>query len=137
LSVDTISWSGDHPGFVIEALFKNNDSVTETQRAFRTRFGLYATDAVPDFRYWAENNPRNLHQRPLHSPRVTVWGTVSRLGVVGPCFFKEGGKTVTVNSNRYCETLVKFLRPRFEEFDSDDSFGFSRTGPQSTLLVVR
>ena len=42
-----MSWSGEHGGFVIEALFKN-DSVTATQRAFRTRFGLYATDAVPD-----------------------------------------------------------------------------------------
>ena len=47
LSVDTMSWSGEHRGFVIEAFFKN-DSVTATQRAFRTRFGLYATDAVPD-----------------------------------------------------------------------------------------
>ena len=42
-----MSWSGEHGGFIIEALFKN-DSVTATQRAFRTRFGLYATDAVPD-----------------------------------------------------------------------------------------
>jgi hypothetical protein len=79
-----MSWSSEHHGFVIEAFFKNNDSVTETQRAFRTRFGLYATGAVPDFRYWAENNPRDLHQKPLHSPQVTVWCAVSRLGVVGP-----------------------------------------------------
>jgi len=43
-----MSWSGEHRGFVIEAFFKNNDSVTATQRAFRTRFRLYATDAVPD-----------------------------------------------------------------------------------------
>ena len=223
-----MSWSGEHRGFVIEAFFKNNDSVTATQRAFRMRFGLYATDAVPErktilqwvsnmrasgsalprkpsgrpqnvrthenvrvrasieqsprrsarkhtaalgisdrtvrrilhadlrmhlykmmvaqelsvtdwetcrtlsedilqhvlptavlwssdevhfrlsgtvnkqnFRYWAENNPCDLHQRPLHSPLVTVWCAVSRLGVVGPYFFKEGGETVTVTSNRY------------------------------------
>ena len=24
-------------------------------------------------RYWADPNPRELHQRPLHSPKVTVW----------------------------------------------------------------
>jgi len=42
-----MSWSGEHRGFVIEAFFEN-DSVTATQRAFRTRFGLYATDAFPD-----------------------------------------------------------------------------------------
>jgi hypothetical protein len=97
-------WSGEHRCFVIEAFFKNNDTVTETQRAFRTRFGLYATDAVPDFWYWAENNPRNLNQRPLHSPQVTVWCAVSHFGVVGPYFLEEGGETVSVNSNRYCET---------------------------------
>jgi len=48
LSVDTISWPAERRGFVIEALFKNKYTVTATQRAFRTRFGLYATDAVPD-----------------------------------------------------------------------------------------
>ena len=40
-------WSGEQGGFVIAAFFIN-DSVTATQRAFRTRFGLNATDAVPD-----------------------------------------------------------------------------------------
>ena len=43
-----MSCSGERPGFVIETFFKNNDSVTATRRAFRTRFGLYAADALPD-----------------------------------------------------------------------------------------
>ena len=43
-----MSWSSEHRDFVIEAFFKNNDSVTATQRAFQTRFGLNATDAVSD-----------------------------------------------------------------------------------------
>jgi len=47
-SVDTMNWSGEHRGSVIEACSKKNDSVTATQRAFRTRFGLCATDAAPD-----------------------------------------------------------------------------------------
>ena len=46
--VDTTSWSGEHRGFVIEVFFKNKDSVTATQRAYRTCCGLHATDAVPD-----------------------------------------------------------------------------------------
>jgi len=247
-----MSWSGEHHGFVIEALFKNNHSVTTTQRAFPTRFRLYATDAVPDrktiqqwvsnvtasgsalprkpsgrprnmrtpehvqrvrasieqsprrsarkhaaalgisdqtvrrilhtdlrmhpykmmvsqelsvkdwetwrtlsedilqhvpptaalwcsneahfhlsgtvnkqnFRYWAENDPRDLHQRPLHSPRVTVWCAVSHLDVVGPYFFEEGGETMTVTSNRYCEMFENFLWPRLEEFDDSEDFWF-------------
>ena len=34
-----MSWSGEHRGFVIEAFFKNNDSVTVTQRAFWRALG--------------------------------------------------------------------------------------------------
>jgi len=59
------------------------------------------------------------------------------VGVVGPYFFEEGGETVTITSNRYCEMLENFLRPRLEEFDDSEDFGFSRTGPQPTQLVVR
>jgi hypothetical protein len=83
-------------------------------------FQLSGTVNKQNFRYWAENNPRNLHRRPLHNPQATVWCTVSRSGAVGPYFFEEGGETVTVNFNPYCETLEKFLRPRLEEFHSED-----------------
>ena len=29
-----------------------------------------------NFRYWARANPHELHERPLHSERVTVWCAV-------------------------------------------------------------
>lgn len=208
-------WSGEHRGFVVEAFFKNSESVTATQRAFCTRFGLRANESVPDrktillwvkrvratgsalkrkplghptnvrtpeniarvrasielsparstrklasalrisertmqrilhtdvhlhpykimmgqeltpadwrrrmnccsgilaavlptgilwssdeahfrlsgavnnqhFRYWAAEDPREFHTRPLHSPKVTVWCAVSFIGVIGPYFF--------------------------------------------------
>jgi hypothetical protein len=41
-------WSGEQRGFVVEAFFKHGESVTATQMAFRTRFGLRANDSVPD-----------------------------------------------------------------------------------------
>jgi len=53
---------------------------------------------------------------------------VSRLGVVGPYFFEEGGETVTVTSNWYCEMLENFLRPRLEEFDGSGDFWFQQDG---------
>jgi len=49
-----------------------------------------------NFCYWAERNPRELQERPLHCPRVTVWCAVADFGVIGPYFFEEGGATVTV-----------------------------------------
>jgi hypothetical protein len=33
-----------------------------------------------NFRYWAKNNPRIIHERPPHSPKLTVWCAVSQLG---------------------------------------------------------
>jgi hypothetical protein len=52
-----------------------------------------------NFRYWAERNPREPQERPLHSPRVTVWCAVADFGVIGPYFFEEGGATVTVTAD--------------------------------------
>jgi hypothetical protein len=42
---------------------------------------------VQNCRYWASENPQQLHQRPLHSLKVTVWCCISKLGIVGPYFF--------------------------------------------------
>jgi len=33
-----------------------------------------------NYRYWAVENPRNLHERPLQSPTVTVWRAISKRG---------------------------------------------------------
>ena len=42
-----------------------------------------------NFRYWSQNNPRELHQRPLHSPKVTVWCAMGSFGVWDPTFLKR------------------------------------------------
>ena len=67
-------------------------------------------------RYWAKENPRELHERPLHCPRVTVWCGISIIGILGPYFFEEDNATVTVNSDRYCSMLENFLEPQLSEF---------------------
>lgn len=94
-------------------------------------FHLNSTVNKQNFRYWATENPRELHQRPLHSPKVTVWCAMSSIGIIGPHFFEEDGSTVTVNSVRYCDMLENFLRPRMEEFgreyDTED-FWFQQDG---------
>jgi len=47
---------------------------------------------------------------------------------VGPYFFEEGGVTVTMTSNRYCEMLKNFLRPKIEEYENRDAFWFQQDG---------
>lgn len=65
-----------------------------------------------NFRYWGPENPRETHERPLHSPRVTVWCAVGEKTVIGPYFFEENGVTVTVNSERYLAMLNDFFLPQ-------------------------
>jgi len=53
-----------------------------------------------NYQYWALENPCNLHERPLHSPKVTVWSAISKSGIIGPHFIKKNGITVKVKSYR-------------------------------------
>ena len=62
--------------------------------------------------FWAAENPPELHQRPLHTAKVSVWCGISKVGIDGPYFFEEEGVTVTVTSERYVEMLRNFLRPQ-------------------------
>jgi hypothetical protein len=39
-------------------------------------FHLNGTVNKQNLRYWAANNPRNIHERTFHSARVTVWCAV-------------------------------------------------------------
>ena len=91
-------------------------------------------------RYWASENPRELHQRPLHSPKVTVWCAVSAIGIIGPYFFQEDGITVTVTSQRYCNMLEEFLRPKLEEYGEEhntEDFWFQQDGLRPIQPIVR
>ena len=76
-----------------------------------------------NFRYWAERNPRIIQERPLHSPKLTVWCAISQFGVIGPYFFEEDGVTVTVNSERYVAMLQNYLQPRMEEIIENEGLG--------------
>mgnify|MGYP003623301927 CR=1 FL=1 len=81
-----------------------------------------------NFRYWAHDNPRELHERPLHSPRVTVWCAMSRCYVIGPYFFEEDGVTVTVNSIRYTHMINTFLRPELQMLNLEQDVWFQQDG---------
>ena len=92
-----------------------------------------------NFRYWAEDNPRELHQRPLHSPKVTVWCAVSKFGVIGPYFFEDDGSSVTVNSQRYLAMLEDFFEPKLEKLSEETNLGdiwFQQDGATSHTAQV-
>jgi len=76
-----------------------------------------------NFRYWADTNPRQLHERPLHSQKVTVWCAISKFGIIGPYFFEENGHTVTVTAQRYVFMLENFFEPKLQELSEQTNLG--------------
>lgn len=93
-------------------------------------FHLSGTVNKQNFRYWAEHNPRELHQKPLHSKRVTVWCAVGNCGIWGPYFFEENGQTTTVTSDRYTEMLRTFVKPKTDTV-TDHQIIFQQDGATS------
>ena len=69
---------------------------------------------------WSERNPRELHERSLHSDRVTVWCAISRVAIIGPYLFQENGRTLTVNSYRYLTMIQDFFFPALKEVELDN-----------------
>jgi hypothetical protein len=68
-----------------------------------------------NMRYWSGVNPRELHEKPLHAERVTVWCALSRTGIIGPWFFEENDRAVTVTSERYIQMIQEFFLPKLDE----------------------
>jgi hypothetical protein len=86
-------------------------------------------------RYWATENPHNIHQKPLHSATVIVWCGAASFGVVGPYFFEdEARRAVRVNEAHYTEMLRTFLEWSCRDLVLKTRLsGFSKTGQQLTL----
>ncbi|XP_069594588.1 bromodomain-containing protein 7 isoform X2 [Ranitomeya imitator] len=75
-----------------------------------------------NMRYWSEANPREVHERPLHSDRVTVWCAISRVGIIGPYFFQDNGRAITVNSERYLSMIQDYFQLALEAMELEDTW---------------
>ena len=63
-----------------------------------------------NLRYYAEENPKVILTKPLHSQRVTVWAGVWSRGFLGPVFFDE-----TLTGSRYLEMLKDAIFPILQQ----------------------
>ena len=80
-------------------------------------------------RYWAPENPQELHKRPLHSERLTVWCGIASFGVLGPYFFENNkGAAVTVTSKCYVAMLRNFCEPELRHGINLSSVWFQQDG---------
>ena len=85
-----------------------------------------------NFHYWSQANPQALHEKPLHSQKVTVCCAMSASGIIRLYFFEnEAGNAVTVNADRYVEMLQNFFTPQLARFPVNENTLFQQDGATS------
>jgi hypothetical protein len=89
------------------------DLVNNLLMSDEAHFHLTGAINRQNFRYWSMENLRELHQRPLHISKVTVWCAVSSFGIIGPYFFQDddNGQAFTISAECYTNMLEHFLAP--------------------------
>jgi hypothetical protein len=98
----------------------NPDILNNMLMTDEARFHLSGFVNKQNMRYWSPVNPKELHEMPLHSPKVTVWCGVGAFGIVGPYFFEnDNEETVIVNSERYVTMLEGFVEPQLRRLGID------------------
>ena len=97
-----------------------------------------------NYRYWAPEKPQELHQRPFHSERLTVWSGMASFGVLGSYVFEDNEcAAVTMTSERYVAMLRNFCEPQLRRRGIDlSSVLFQQDGAtahtaRSSMSVLR
>ena len=111
---------------------KDNEFLDKLWISDEAYFHLTGYVNMQNHHYWADSNPKEVHERPLQSSKVTVWCAVSSHGVIGPYFFENEERiTMTVTSNRYVEMLQSFVAPALNSFPQLHEAWFQQDGATS------
>ena len=87
----TLNWL-NHIWFSDEAHFYLNGAVNNHNEVF-----------------WGESRLEEISEKHLHGLKVTVFVTFNaKFGLMGPYWFEENGRTVTINSERFIVILDQF-----------------------------
>ena len=93
----------------------DNDDLNHVLMTDEANFHFCGNVSSQNCCYWATENPRDIHQKPLRSEKFTVWHVLASFGLTGPYFFEdEAGRAVAVNSARYTAMLSTFLEPELQ-----------------------
>jgi len=117
---------------MMDLIGEDKDLVNNIWMSDEAHFHLSGFVNKQNFLYWSQANPRALHEKPLHSQKVTVWCGLSASGIIGPYFFEnEAGNAVTVNADRYVEMLQNFFTPQLARFPVTENTLFQQDGATS------
>jgi hypothetical protein len=76
----------------LQLIYQNQELVNNLLMNNEAHFHLSGFVNKQNFCYWSATNPTGLHDRPLHSSKVTVWFTISSFRIIGPYFFEDERK---------------------------------------------
>ena len=92
-------------------------------------------------RYWAPDNPHELHHCPLHCEKVTVRCAVYFHGSFGPYFYENAEGCTVTDTERYKVMLETFLRIELHPCQQDlrwfQQDGATAHTAQISMQVVR
>ena len=90
--------------------------------------------------HWGSTKPTDVVQKPLHPVKVTVWCAISSSGLLGPYFYEENGRNVTVNGIRYLDLLANKFFPELSSFTLDNlldpEWYFMQDGARPHILTA-
>jgi hypothetical protein len=90
-----------------------NPNVNQLIMSDEANFHLCGALNKQNFHYWTEINPQQMHETPLHSPKVVALCGIASFGIYGPYFFEEeAGAAVTANTECYGALFADFLAPQ-------------------------
>ena len=69
---------------MLDLIGEDEDLVNNIWVSVEAHFHVSGFVNKQNFRYWSQANPRELHEKPPHSPKVTVWCAMSASGIIGP-----------------------------------------------------
>ena len=67
----------------------DNDDLNHVLMTDEANFHLCGNVNSENCRYCATENPRDIHQKPLHSEKVIVWCGAASFGVISLYFFED------------------------------------------------
>jgi len=66
----------------------DNDDLNHVLMTDEANFHLRGNVNSQNCRYWATENPRDIHQKPVHSEKDNVWCGAASFGVIDTIFLK-------------------------------------------------
>ena len=85
---------------MIDKILHSQDFLCHLMFSDEAHFHLHGGVNTHNCRYWSNTNPHWTAEKPLHSPRTTVWAAIWDGGIIGPIFLDTN-----VNGDNYLHML--------------------------------